>query len=420
MNNVSIILDNPSRDTDYVLLIAMHLINQGFEVSIVPTNMRHYELISTEPNYVLYPHQRQGSAREISILKECNIDVGVMETEQHVDEDFYLNYQIPLNRELLKDSVHFFSWGQDFSRKLISNGLYKNEQIKTTGNPRFDPYLKIKKNNKEKNIDFLIGTSFSAGNPKYLTKRAQLKAFIKENMPKEDFENYSDVHLQCIELLIETINSNSINLSENIVLRPHPYEDELIYKKQINNKKISINNSDLISESLVKSKSYIHYNSVSSLDAAIFSIPIINLSWFPTNNKLHPSTFFMKEISYQPENEYEMKELIDDIKNNKLPPKRNIEDEIFSEYLYKIDSGASKRIANEISNYLKNIPTKSVKKSFLHPFNDIQTYEYSLKHAYAKRQWYRSNKKFEIKLINERLKYLANLFEFIIDLKLKI
>ena len=72
----------------------------------------------------------------------------------------------------------------------------------------------------------------------------------------------------------------------------------------------------------------------------------------------------MKEISYQPENEYEMKELIDDIKNNKLPPKRNIEDEIFSEYLYKIDSGASKRIANEISNYLKNIPTKSVKKFF--------------------------------------------------------
>ena len=47
----------------------------------------------------------------------------------------------------------------------------------------------------------------------------------------------------------------------------------------------------------------------------------------------------------------------------------------------------------------------------MHPFNDIQTYEYSLKHAYAKRQWYRSNKKFEIKLINERLKYLANLFE---------
>ena len=51
----------------------------------------------------------------------------------------------------------------------------------------------------------------------------------------------------------------------------------------------------------------------------------------------------MKEISYQPENEYEMKELIDDIKiTNYL--QRNIEDEIFSEYLYKLIQAHQKEL----------------------------------------------------------------------------
>ncbi len=411
MNRVSIILDNPSRDTDYVLLIALNLISDGFEVSIVPTNMRHYELIQTQPNYVLYPHQRESSAKEISALKDCNIDVGVMETEQH-HEDYYFKYQVPSNKESLRDVVHFFCWGTNFSKKLISDNLYKSQQIKTVGNPRLDPYLKLQREKNSKNVDYLIATSFSAGNPKYLGKSAQVKSLMSENMSKKDSTEYRDIHIECMNLLIDNINQNRISLSGNIILRPHPYEDESIYRKQILDKNIVVSNSDLISQTLVNSKSFIHYNSVSSVDASIFSIPIINLSWFPRNDNVHTSTPFMDAISYQPEDEKEMAELIEDVKENKLNPKKKIDDVIFSEYLYKVDSKASTRIANEIRNYLKNTDTKNAKKNYPNPFNDINSFEYSIKHLYAKNQWSKSNKKFNLESIKKRLYYLSDLFQF--------
>ena len=109
MNNISLILDNPVRDLSYVSLIAMDLAEKGFEVNIIPSNMRHYELIFSEPEYVLYPHQREGSsAQEISFLSDKGIEVGVLETEQHVKENYFINYQIPKNLNLLKNLNIFF------------------------------------------------------------------------------------------------------------------------------------------------------------------------------------------------------------------------------------------------------------------------------------------------------------------------
>ena len=120
----------------------------------------------------------------------------------------------------------------------------------------------------------------------------------------------------------------------------------------------------------------------------------------------------MDAISYQPEDEKEMAELIEDVKENKLNPKKKIDDVIFSEYLYKVDSKASTRIANEIRNYLKNTDTKNAKKNYPNPFNDINSFEYSIKHLYAKNQWSKSNKKFNLESIKKRLYYLSDLFQF--------
>ena len=111
MNRISLILDNPVRDLSYVSLIAMELAENGFEVNIVPSNMRHYELILSCPDYVLYPHQREGSsAEEILLLHDQGIEIGIMETEQHIKENYFIDYQMPKNLKSLRIPKHVFSW----------------------------------------------------------------------------------------------------------------------------------------------------------------------------------------------------------------------------------------------------------------------------------------------------------------------
>ena len=114
MNRISLILDNPVRDLSYVSQLQWSLGN-GFEVNIVPSNMRHYELILSCPDYVLYPHQREGSsAEEILLLHDQGIEIGIMETEQHIKENYFIDYQMPKNLKSLRIPKHVFSWGYYF------------------------------------------------------------------------------------------------------------------------------------------------------------------------------------------------------------------------------------------------------------------------------------------------------------------
>tara|TARA_B100001250_G_scaffold216563_1_gene185827 strand:+ start:1702 stop:3003 length:1302 start_codon:yes stop_codon:yes gene_type:complete len=407
MKKVSLILDNPKRDKNYIILIAMHLAKNNCEVTIVPTNMRHYELMHTEPDYVLYPHQRHKSSQEIAILNESNIDIGVLETEQHVKEDYYLEYQTPKNISLLQNTVHMFSWGHNFSTILKKNSLYTEDQIKTVGNPKYDSYFFENMKPRDKTLKLLIGTGFGIANPKFISQREQKKAFIKENMSEQDYLSYYEVHQESLDKLIELVNSGFFPLDQEIELRPHPYEDEKIYKQKI--KSVNIENSKSIDEQLFSSESYVHYHSTASIDASVLMVPSINLAWFPVNHKLHGSTPFMEKISYQPSNMIEMKNLIDEIYTTGLKPKTNIKDKIFEEYLYKLDGKSHVRIANEILLQLNN-KKKLPMKRFIKPFNNIKSIENSIKFRYAKKQWLKSAKKFEVGDITITLNYLNDLF----------
>ncbi len=89
MKKVALILDHPSRDLDYISDIALSISESGIKTYIVPSNMRHRELLLLRPDYVLYTNHRDTSANEIRILNEVGVSIGVLETEQCVTDAFF-------------------------------------------------------------------------------------------------------------------------------------------------------------------------------------------------------------------------------------------------------------------------------------------------------------------------------------------
>tara|TARA_B100000035_G_scaffold84000_3_gene70573 strand:- start:12947 stop:14233 length:1287 start_codon:yes stop_codon:yes gene_type:complete len=399
---ISLILDNPTRDLDYIVLIGKHLVKNNCEVTIVPSNLRHFELFHLQPDYVLYPHQRESSAKEINILKNAGMDIGVMETEQHVDEYFFTSFQTPLNKKYLEDPIHIFSWGDNFSQIVLNNNIYSSEQVINVGNPRFDLYFHKEK--VKKTIELLIGTTFQIANPKYLGKKNSKKAYLNENMSEQDYEEFFKTHEEAMRTLIELINSNFLELNSGIHLRPHPYEDENIYKNKL--KHINIDNSYSIGDHLSLASSYLHYHSVSSTDSAVMQIPTINLSWFPKNKRLHDSTEFMKRTSYQPSNKYELKEIIQEVRKGNLQPKLKIDDKIFEQYFYRIDGLASKRIAEHILNNTTHKVNQYKNPEII--FNNLNKLNELVKHKIAVNRWKKTKKYFGISEIQDSIKKTTN------------
>jgi surface carbohydrate biosynthesis protein len=406
MKKVSLILDNPIRDINYIVLIAMHLAKNNCEVTIVPTNMRHYELLHTEPDYVLYPHQRHQSSLEICILEDLGIDIGVLETEQHVSDSYYLNYQTPKDKNLLKNTLHMFSWGYNFADLLKNKNLYTDNQIQVVGNPRFDSYFFESKKLREKETKLLIGTGFGIANPKFLSKKQQKKAFLNENMSEDDYLRYQDVHQNCFDMLIELLSSNFFTSKDHIELRPHPYEDEKIYKKKLKN--IKVDNSKTLDKQLLTTESYLHYHSTSSIDAAVLKVPSINLDWFPIFQRLHSSTRFMEKISYQPSSLTELKDLKDQISDSRLKPKLNLDDRIFEEFFYKIDGKSHELISEKILEINNKINKKNI-INFPQPFNNLRSPEFAIKFMYTKKKWAKSGKKYGVSEISSTINYLNKL-----------
>ena len=166
MKKVALILDHPSRDLDYISDIALSISESGIKTYIVPSNMRHRELLLLKPDYVLYTNHRDTSANEIRILKEVGVSIGVLETEQCVTDAFFEKYQIPKNIQTLKTDISdFFVWGEYFSNLCISKNWYDQNQIKIVGSPKHDRYFSQKNSSTPKEYDILIATSFQNSNP---------------------------------------------------------------------------------------------------------------------------------------------------------------------------------------------------------------------------------------------------------------
>ena len=410
MKKAALIVDHPSRDLDYIVDIATNLNNLKIKTFIVPSNLRHRELLLLSPDYVLYPNHRDYFAEEVNILKKSRILVGVLETEQCVHEDFFQDYQLTKDKEKRKDIEDFFVWGEYFSNTSIKRNWYNENQIKIIGSPKHDRYLKkIKK--KDKDFDILVATSFPNSSPIF-GEKVNTNSYKDLGMKDEHIKTFIELHKENRQNTISFINKYLSGKKYKVLLRVHPYEKKDMYINEIKGENIAIDDSDeTIFHSLNKSKILLHYNSSSCVDAQVAKIPSINMSWMRTMKVFHESTEIMKEISYQPKSEIESIELIDEILENKISLKTENDNNAIEKFIYNLDGNSSARCAEIIR---QTVDTKKVKKEifknqtiFLTNFS-IKGFFVSL---FLKYKWMKTKKYFNRKDINNSLDKIGTSLE---------
>ena len=352
MKKVALILDHPSRDLDYISDIALTISESGIKTYIVPSNMRHRELLLLRPDYVLYPNHRDTSASEIRILKEVGVSIGVLETEQCVSDSFFEKYQIPKNIQTLKtDILDFFVWGEYFSNLCISKNWYDQSQIKIAGSPKHDRYFSQKNLSTPKEYDILIATSFPNSNP--LSGHEVSRQMYQDiGLNDTEIDIFNQLHVDNVQNTIDFINNELSNTELKVLLRVHPYEENYqLYKNKIKSKNIVIENSNhTIISSLNKAKILIHFNSSACIDAQACGVPSINMSWMPQLEVFHDSSEIMTSVSYQPKSTTECIQLIHDIISEKFKLKIENNSEEMKKFIFKFDGLSSKRCANLITS----------------------------------------------------------------------
>ena len=124
----------------------------------------------------------------------------------------------------------FFVWGEYFLKLCIDRNWYSNKQVKVVGSPKHDRYFSSHKLDSNKIYDLLIATSFPNSNPLF-GESVNRKMYQNLGMKNSEIDEFTNLHKVNVQNMIQFINKNLSDTKLNILLRVHPYEQNLNFIK---------------------------------------------------------------------------------------------------------------------------------------------------------------------------------------------
>jgi surface carbohydrate biosynthesis protein len=365
---VCLIVDNPKRDLDGLVLVGWHLMKKGIDVVFVPMYEWH-EVFFIKPDLVLVNYTRLANNKLISRCKKLNIAVGVLDTEGGILQSVEDYFKKALS--YAKDVDLYCTWGKKQYDAIINQKLLVESKVALTGCPRYDfgnkPWNEILLNNgiNNKRKVVLINTNFSFTNPKYNTPDKELNQLIER-------EGYDEQYAK--ELFAQTIKTNEkfneviLKLSNDFpeidfIIRPHPFENIEQYINLIKGQKnILVKQEGTVFFWIAKSKLLIHQNCSTAIESILMGVEPLNLKFIsgpllrqPVSEMVSQNIDSYDQL-YGRVSKINYNEKLSVSTSNQKERSRLIED-----WFYKSDGNASERVANNIGSVLIKRSKKRIK-----------------------------------------------------------
>lgn len=234
---IGIILDNPKREIDGILLIIYHLIRQGHEAYIIPMYQQGHDVPLLNLDGIVVNYARLSNRLFLRIAKELGLTVFVLDNEGSVIAD--MDVKTPTSPSMMRDAGvhahidHYLFWGRNQRDAFARAGLLPEDRLHVTGCPRYD----VCSLHWRQLLDYprrdyvLVNTNFCAINPLFTkTAQGERAAFLSVGWDSSYVEwllgELQRVLAGYLDALTRLARTHRDRL---FVIRPHPFEDPAIY-----------------------------------------------------------------------------------------------------------------------------------------------------------------------------------------------
>ncbi len=360
---ICLIVDNPLRDIDGMVLLSWTLAQQGAEVFLVPMYQQAIEIAALMPDLVLFNYSRANNKDLIKICSENGILVGVLDTEGGV----FTNVEEKLTNLVARSNVEsidlYCLWGQRQHESFVAREILPEEKLQVTGSPRFDfcvePWRsvlpRIETDNKPM---ILVNTCFPNLFPRY-QRCFEDEINVSVQVGLEETKVRKSIR-QCYLVWSEMINAVG-DLAESFpeamfILRPHPFESRKVYDqlfKTISNIKVMQEGTSLpwINSALL----LIQRNCSTAIEASLMNVETVSLEWIKApllNNEL------ITAVSEPADSKEDLFKKVKDKLNGKQTFLTELVKEqrkqIISDWFHAIDGKSSDRVADAILKTISN------------------------------------------------------------------
>ena len=289
---IGIVLDNPRRELDGLLLTAHHLVGRGHTVFIVPMYQQGYDVPWLELDVIIVNYARPNNRDFLATCQDLGTAVVVLDTEGSVvpEDDAKTPYGPDAIRanDLGRFIDHYLFWGDrqyDYFRKRspIPEG-----RLHVTGCPRYDfchPRWQSILTYPQRDY-ILINANFSAVNPLFTgSVEKELKQFLRVGWEEEETRAHLAESATTLGLYLDNLQALlQANPRRQFLLRPHPFEDPRVYEHRFAGfANIRVDGSGSVMSMIRNATCTIHLNCQTAIETLLMGKLPVSIEYINTD-----------------------------------------------------------------------------------------------------------------------------------------
>ena len=359
---ICLVVDNPLRDLEGIVLVAWHLARQGATVYLVPMYDQGTAVLGVEPDVVVVNYARTTNRELLRVYHEAGILVSVLDTEGGI-VDSLEEYATSVKRNGTAPYIdQMLMWGPvQYDAFATHSGLPK-ERLVLTGCPRMDlcsrPWRDTLPRPTGVSERFvLVNTNFSLVNPMF---SASLERELSTTLDA-GFSGWNSAYIERLasetrdgmERMIAAIRELATALPDlSLVIRPHPFENVDTYRQALAGlSNVQVRLEGAVMAWINASQAMLHLNCGSAVEAALLGKPAINLDWLNTDALVHNAPF-PREISHLTNSMSELKAMLEGVQRGReltVPVDRRAASlTAVRQWFHNGDGQAAKRVADAV------------------------------------------------------------------------
>ncbi|MGE3710651.1 MAG: surface carbohydrate biosynthesis protein [Hyphomicrobiaceae bacterium] len=358
---VCLIVDNPLRDLEGLVLLAWQLACAGARSWLVPMYDQGFDVPALKPDLVLVNYTRANNSDLIKTYKNAGILVGVLDTEGIAGKssEHFAEMVASANCGRLVDL--YCVWGESQYRAFIQKGTVPQNRLHVTGCPRYyycaAPWRSALPVPGVRPGYVLINTNFPTVNPRFSSGpkheiASMVKAGFSETFALQFIHDAGEAHRTLTAVAIQLAK---LFPSVRFVLRPHPFERIAAYDELARLPNVEVRQEGTSLEWIASSRLLLHQNCSTAVEAAMLGVEAIALEWFNTPAlRLDAAT----GVSRIANGEDDLIRMLGEALENRLPPAPfqvlEFRKKVFRELYFAIDGAATKRIADAILHTIRS------------------------------------------------------------------
>jgi surface carbohydrate biosynthesis protein len=353
--HVCLVVDNPLRDLEGLVLLGRQLATRGATVTLVPMYEQGFDIPTLGPDLVLVNYTRPNNADLIKSYKRAGILVGVLDTEGigGKDPDHFAEMVKKVGCTGLVDL--YCVWGQAQHAAFLRHDTVPAELLHATGCPRYDfcatPWREALPKPPLASGYVLINTNFPVINPRFSNgasdeQNAMVQAGFSREFARQVVVDATHAH--------RSMTDTSIKLAKHFtetqfVLRPHPFENIASYDALARLPNVQVRQEGTSLEWINRARLLIHQNCSTAIEAAMLGVEPLSLEWFNAPSlRVEAAT----RVSRGVKSEADLIKLVELGLDGKLPaPAQEIEEfrrRTMGDLFTAIDGASSVRVTDAI------------------------------------------------------------------------